>query len=164
MKATRRMGVIALCGAVVGCAESTVIRSYPPGSKLYVNDHFKGLTPVVLTVPRSEFADDNLRVRLEHDGYATAQEKLKKRMCGGRIVGGVFTLGIVLLFKRPTCFASPQYFVLAALPTQTAGSVVPAARKATVAERLQRIQKMHDQGIISDEEYEHFRREILEDL
>lgn len=160
MKATRRAGLIVLSVAMVGCAESTVIRSYPSGAKLYVNDQLKGITPVVLTVPRSEFADENFRVRLEHDGYATAEEKLQKRVCGGRIAGGVFTLGIVFLFKRPTCFASPQDFVLAPLP----GHDVPLAHQPTVDERLQRIQKMRDQGIITNEEYEHYRREILKDL
>jgi hypothetical protein len=160
MRATRRVGVIALSVAMVGCAESTVIRSYPPGAKLLVNDHFKGITPVVLTVRRSEFVDANFRVRLEHDGYATADEKLQKRVCGGRIVGGVFTLGFVLLFKRPTCFASPQDFVLAAL----SGHDVPVAHQPTVDERLQRIQKMRDQGTITNEEYEHYRGEILKDL
>ena len=160
MKATRRVAVIALSVAMVGCAESTVIRSYPLGAKLFVKDHFKGITPLVLTVPRSEFAEEDFRVRLEHDGYATAEEKLQKRVCGGRIVGGVFTLGIVLLFKRPTCFASPQDFVLAPLP----GHDVPVVHQPTVDERLQRIQKMRDQSIITNEEYEHYRREILKDL
>jgi hypothetical protein len=160
MKATRRIGVIALSVAMVGCAESTVVRSYPPGAKLYVNDHFKGITPVVLTVPRSEFAGENFRVRLEYEGYATAEEKLQKRVCGGRIVGGVFTLGIVLLFKRPTCFASPQDFGLAPLPSHD----VPVTHQPTVDQRLQRIQKMRDQGLITDEEYEHYRREVLKDM
>jgi hypothetical protein len=62
------------------------------------------------------------------------------------------------------CFASPQDFALAPLPAQTAGSDVPEGHKPTVAERLQRIQKRRDQGTITDEEYEHYRREILNDL
>jgi hypothetical protein len=162
MKRARGLGVIVLSVAVLSCAESTMVRSYPSGAKLYVNGTFRGLTPLGLTVPRSEFADE-VRVRLEHDGYAPTEGMLRKRTCGGRIVGGVFTLGIVLLFKRPTCFASPQDFALAPLPAQ-AGSGVPGAHKPTVAERLQRIQKWRDQGIITDEEYEHDRREILKDL
>jgi len=160
MRVSRSVSVLALGAMLLGCSESTMIRTYPPGSKLYVNDKFVGLTPVIFKVPRSEFGED-FRVRAEREGYATTDSTLQKRVCGGRIAGAIFTLGIVFIFKGPTCFASPQDFAMAPLPGQgeAAGS-----REPTVDERLQRIEKMRDKGTITNEEYEHYRAEILKDL
>ena len=168
MKRRRIVGVIAFFAAcsATGCSEYTLIRSYPPGAKLYINDHFEGLTPVTFSVPRSDFADHDFLVRLERTGYGTVNETLAKRICPGRIVGGVFTLGIVFIFKGPTCFAYPQDFTLEATsgaPKSDSGDV-GSGHQPTVQERLRRIENMRDQGTITNEEYQRFRQQILKDL
>ncbi len=151
--------VVLLCCALAGCAESTVIRSYPPGAKLFVNGEYQGVTPRVFTVPREKFASQTFTARIERDGYAPQEEELRKRTCPGRVVGGVFSLGISFIFKRPTCFDSHEDFSLEPLPAQA-----EAAHQPTVEERLQRIERMRDQGTITNEEYEHYRTEILKGL
>lgn len=159
MKRATGISAVALSLALMGCAESTVIRSYPPGAKLYINDQFKGVTPQILTVPRSQFDSQKFQVRLERDGYAPVDQTLPTRTCPGRVVGGVFSLGISFIFKPPTCFDSHQDFSMTPLPGQTA-----ATHQPTVEERLERIERMRNQGTITNEEYEHYRSEILKGL
>lgn len=155
--------LVACCLVLAGCSESAMVRSYPPGSKLFVNGEFVGVTPVVYTADRSEFSQHDFTVRLDRIGYTSAEGVLRKQVCPGRVTGGVFTLGILFLFKRPTCFASPQDFALDPLAGQTETEGSPP-HQPTVEERLDRIRKMRDHGIITEEEFEHYRTEILKDL
>lgn len=165
MQRKRSLAVLFLSTAVVGCAESAVVRSYPAGSKVYVNGAYEGLTPLGVTIPREQFDAGQYAVRLEHEGYTPEDGTLRTETCRGRIVGGVFTLGIVLLFKPPTCFASPQDFSLVPLPGQSPSASGPSgAPQATVDERLERLKRLRDQGTITNEEYEHYRLEVLKDL
>jgi hypothetical protein len=149
-----------MVGALLSaCSESTMIRSYPPNAKLYVNGTLMGLTPIVYTAKHSRISDV-YQVRLEREGYQPLEDVLHTRICPGRIVGGIFTLGIVLLVRGPTCFASPQEFTLQPSPAGTAEGVAPP----TIEERLQRIERMRDQGTINQQEFEEYRKEILKGL
>ena len=159
MISCRRVALPALLAILAGCAESTQIRSHPEGARISVNGRFVGTTPVSFTVPRNEFTAQDFTVTAEHEGYESSQTLLQKRTCPGRIVGGVFTLGIVLIFKRPTCFEDPQYVSLVALPAAPG-----AGQKRTVSERLQDLDQLRDQGRISPTEYEKIRRQILDEL
>ncbi len=165
MKRRREIAATLLGLALAGCSESTLIRSYPPGAKVYVDNQYQGVTPCGVTVPRSKFTS-NVQARLERDGYEPLTATLREHVCGGRVVGGIFTLGIVFIFKRPTCFVDPQDFALTALPSNTpaASSAAPAAHQATVEERLEHIKKLRDQGTITNQEYDHYRAEILKGL
>ncbi len=160
----RAARLIACCVLLAGCSESVMVRTYPPGSKLYVNGEFVGITPVVYTVGSSEFSKQDFSARVDRVGYASADGVLRKRTCPGRVTGGVFTLGILFIFKSPTCFASPQDFSLEPLPDQVGAESGAAPHQPTVEERLDRIRKMRDQGIITNEEFEHYRKEILKGL
>src|SRR4030095_186960 len=159
----RRGAVLVACCLVAGCSESAMVRSYPPGSKLYVNGELVGITRVFYTIDSSEFSTRDFAVRVDRTGYTSAEGVLRKQLCPGRVTGGVFTLGILFLFRRPTCFTSPQDFVLEPLPDQPA-SDGGTPHLPSVEERLDRIRKMRDQGIITPEEFEHYRREILKEL
>jgi hypothetical protein len=156
------------CLFIVGCSESALVRSYPPGAKLYVNDRFVGIAPIVYTAPHSQIGNE-FRVRLEREGYERLDGTLRKQICGGRIAGGIFTLGIVLMVRGPTCFVSPQDFSLE--PIRGAGSggadstgEQNGARQPSVEERLRRIERMRDQGTINQQEFEQARKEILKGL
>jgi hypothetical protein len=159
----RAAAMLACCTALAGCTESALVRSYPPGSKLYVNGDFVGVTPVVYSVADAKFTGREFPVRIERTGYAPADGVLRKQTCPGRVAGGVFTLGILFLFRSATCFVSPQDFLLEPLST-AADAGAGAAHQPTVEERLDRIRRMRDQGVITDEEFEHYRTEILKGL
>jgi hypothetical protein len=130
------------------------------GARISVNGQFVGTSPVNVTVPRQEFSAREFTVTAEHEGFEAGEIRLQKRTCPGRIVGGVFTLGIVLLFRPPTCFESPQYISLLALPAPPA----PAEQKPTVSERLEHLDQLRDQKRITPAEYEKYRRQILDSL
>jgi hypothetical protein len=152
----------AVCGTVAmillgGCSESVLIRSYPAGAKVYVNDDFIGVAPSVYTTKHSQIGKSH-RVRLERNGYEPREDLLRTGICGGRIAGGIFTLGIVLLIRGPTCFVSPQDFSLEALPQSAGGR---SGSDAMVEERLQRLERMRNEGRITNEEYDEYRKQIL---
>lgn len=73
----------------------------------------------------------------------------------------MFTFGILLLFKPPTCFVSPQDFALKAIPGASPGAQAAPAREMTVDERLQRLQELRDRGTITQDEYDQSRQQIL---
>lgn len=152
------VAAVALAAVVAGCAESTQVRSYPAGSKVFVNDSFVGLTPMDYKVPKADIGRD-FHVRVEHPGYESVQGVLRKEVCRGRVAGAVFTFGILLLFKSTTCFAPVQDF---ALPEMEGGEGRAASVGApSVETRLQRLERLREQGIITDEEFRRHREAIL---
>ena len=94
-----------------------------------------------------------------------------------RIVGGVFTLGIVPLFKRPYTYYFHQEYALSPITVAAApappiqadqrgaeeGSV-QQSRPQDVAGRLRKAQDLYDRGLISDQEYKRARNQILNDF
>jgi hypothetical protein len=164
MKRSPNVTLFAVWVVMAGCAESTLVRSYPPGATVSLNGEQKGITPIVLTVPESQFGHGDFRVRVEHEGYESAERTLATQRCSGRIVGGVFTFGILLLFKPPTCFVSPQDFALNALPGATPQAEATPVHRETVEERLRRLQQLRDRGTISNEEYDRARQQILQGM
>jgi PEGA domain-containing protein len=94
-----------------GCGESTLLRSRPAGAKVWVNDKYIGTTPVEYFCPRPEFSQPQ-RYRLELDGYLPSQGELSRYVHPGRIIGGGFSLGISLIFKRPVGFRDRYDFSL----------------------------------------------------
>jgi hypothetical protein len=160
--------VATTCLCIVGCSESAMVRSYPPGAKLYVNDHFEGIAPIIYTTPHSQIGQD-FQVRLEREGYTTLESTLRKQICPGRIVGGIFTLGIVLIIRGPTCFVSPQDFSLDPIGGGGTsggpdGTDAGGGRQPSIEDRLRRIERMRDQGTINQQEFEQYRKEILKGL
>jgi hypothetical protein len=109
MQRARGIGLLAVVSMIAGCAESTMIRSYPVGARISVDGHFVGAAPAKFVTSRQDFEQKTFVAVAEHPGYQKTEYTLQKTTCKGRIVGGVFTLGILFLFKRPTCFQSPQY-------------------------------------------------------
>ena len=142
-----------------GCAETTTIRSYPVGAKVSVNGAFVGATPAKFITSREEFEQKTFVAVAEQPGYQRTEFTLEKTTCRGRIVGAVFTLGILWFFKHPTCFESPQYIDMQPLPAQSAAAVVPSP-----SERLEQLEKMRSEGQITPAEYERYRKQILDSM
>jgi hypothetical protein len=152
--------VLLALSASLGCSESTVIRSSPPGAQAFVNDRFVGVTPTVFTVPRAQF-DEKFECRVELDGYEPATQNLRKVTAPGRIVGGVFTLGIVSIFKGATAFDSPHDFALRRSAQATKTGASKAEEGPSAESRLRRLQQMRAAGTITEEEYNSYEVEIL---
>ena len=161
---------------LAACADSTLIRTEPPGAAIYVRKKFVCLSPCEYSAPRSEFSP-HTALRIEKTGYEPIETELKSKIMPSRIVGGVFTLGIVPLFKRPYTYYFHQEYALSPITVAAApappiqadqrgaeeGSV-QQSRPQDVAGRLRKAQDLYDRGLISDQEYKRARNQILNDF
>lgn len=155
--APSRLTLVALVALGVGCSEETLVRSIPPGAKVYWGDRLVGTTPTPFVVKRSEWQDD-FALRLEREGYQPASVTVPTHVAGGRVTGGIFTLGLVWLFKRPTTL--PEQVDVSLTPEHA----VQAPADAPADARLQVLQRLRDQKLISEQEYQARRAAILEGL
>ncbi len=145
---------------LVGCAEEMDVRSMPAGAMVYEGTKSFGVTPTTFRVPRSQWRDQFV-LRLEHDGYEPAQVTVPTEVAKGRIVGGIFTLGIVWLFKRPTTL--PDEVDVRLVPNLPP-PVAAATPRPSTEERLQTLQQLLDRGLITEPEYRRRRDEVLNQL
>src|SRR5688572_694245 len=90
---SRLIAGLALLSTVLGaCSSTTVIRSNPPGAKVYLDDVPVGMTPYAMS--DTKIVGSSTRVRLEYPGYRpyygviTRNERFDTLAC----VGGVFLL------------------------------------------------------------------------
>ncbi len=96
---------------LLGCSERVLIKTYPPGAKVFVNDRLVGLSPVTYSASRSEVSAPHA-VRIEKEGFEVVRTSLETRVPGGRVVAGVFTLGALYLLRSPWSFRTPEPFML----------------------------------------------------
>jgi PEGA domain len=98
VRSTAVLLILAL--AVSGCAEYVSIKSYPGGAKAYVDGVVIGTTPASTEIPRSQVGlPHTWRVEFRNCDFAEGQ--LETGIGGGRIVGYIFTLGLVAAAKGP---------------------------------------------------------------
>jgi hypothetical protein len=164
---SRWLATLSLLG-LLGCAESTMIRSSPTSAKMYYRGHFVGLTPKELEMPHSDLRRPVV-VRLEHDGYELQDVPIPTEIGAGRIVGAVFTLGLSLLWKPPTTIPDEVEVALTPAPQPAAAAPPPAtapgAGSATGLEtRLRQLKSLYDEGLITEQEYRRRRAAMLEEL
>lgn len=155
MRRVRLRFVLLAIAALVGCSESTVIRSDPLGATVYLNEQFIGVSPAAYQVP-SALLPERLRYRVEKEGYQTAEGELHSFVSGGRVVGGVFSLGVSLMFKRPRTLEDEYTIIL-----WPAEARAPLRTTDRVEDRLRRLDDLLNRGVISQEEYQRHRQDIL---
>jgi hypothetical protein len=97
------MAVLAVLPLLAGCAETLVIRSTPPGAQVMLNGTVVGTTPMVYETKRPE----PMTYRIEKEGYPPAEGAIATPLAPGRVVGAVFSLGIVAL-SRPMHYFLPN--------------------------------------------------------
>jgi tetratricopeptide (TPR) repeat protein len=71
-----RFGVLLLAAWLGACSSSTVIRSNPPGAKVYLDGEYAGQTPLEISDRKVSLSTTS--VRLEMDGYAPTDYILQK--------------------------------------------------------------------------------------
>lgn len=151
---------VASLATATGCAETTRIKTYPPGAAVTVNGRPVGTSPVVYQVPRSQFPDDGVfHYHVEREGYRPAEGEFRSISAGGRIAGGIFTLGILFLFRGATTLPDGVDVVL-----EPVGAPVAAQASSDAAVRLRRLENLLEQGVIQDDEYRRERGKILHGL
>ena len=99
----RRLWILVVATLVCGCTEQLVIRSVPPGAQVTLNGSPVGTTPMVYQtrdpVP--------LSYHIEAAGLPPAEGTVATPLGPGRVVGAIFTLGIVAAC-RPLRYFTPN--------------------------------------------------------
>ena len=135
----------ALALSLASCAHETFLITNPSGASVWVDERFVCVSPCLYRTPASELRD-HTPVRLEKAGFETQRTDLQTRIAPSRIVGGIFTLGIVPLFKWPRTYPSSHIFNL---------------RPLDRSERLAALERSRQTGEITDTEYQRLRAEQL---
>jgi len=91
--------VLILVSLVSACGTKVRFSSLPSGAKVYLDDTLLGETPVVFET--REIYPRTYRVELNGD---SDEGKLTPRICPGRVVGAIFTLGIVAMVRPVHCY------------------------------------------------------------
>jgi NADPH-dependent glutamate synthase beta subunit-like oxidoreductase len=145
---------------VAGCADTALIRTYPPGAKVTINNQYIGVTPVEYVAPRGAWpADNTFHYRFEREGYVTQEGTFRGEEAHVRGIGAFFTLGLTKIFRNPNGFKGSQYeFELKSL------DVVHGTEPGPREDRLRRLQDLYDRGLITAQEYKRFRSDIIHDL
>jgi hypothetical protein len=87
----QRLWILVPLALVLGCSEQLIIRSVPPGAQVTLNGSPAGTTPMVYQTRNPVPLD----YRIELPGMPAAEGTVTTRLGPGRVVGAVFTLGIV---------------------------------------------------------------------
>lgn len=95
--------VLAAVALTSSCAEYVGINSNPHGANAYVDGKFIGTTPAWTHIPRSEVGPDHT-FKVAASNCDPAEGKLPVYVAPGRVVGYIFTAGILGIFKGPSYF------------------------------------------------------------
>jgi hypothetical protein len=176
----------------MGCGERVRIKSYPPGALAYLNDELIGTTPAETKMSRRQVSRRN-QWRVEFRNCEPAVGELRTRVAPGRVVGYIFTAGILAIFRGPYAFV-PVDAVLTGGDCETGGHAAPVRQptappgitiqqivgdqnRATgsnvgdgmtdtqrLAERLTILRDLHNRKLISEEIYERESQKALDEL
>lgn len=89
---TRAVTVVTALAFTSGCVSTTLIKSAPPGAKVYLDGEMVGRTPY--TMSDTKIVGSTTHVRLELEGYEpyTASISRNEEFSPGACIGGVLVL------------------------------------------------------------------------
>ena len=84
--------ILAFSVLFASCSSTTLIQTNPSGAKVYMNEEYKGVTP--LSYSDTKIVGSATSVRLELEGYESLNTILSRDEAAdvGAIIGGVFFL------------------------------------------------------------------------
>ena len=84
--------ILAFSVLFASCSSTTLIQTNPSGAKVYMNEEYKGVTP--LSYSDTKIVGSTTHVRLELEGYESLNTVLSRNEAAdvGAIIGGVFFL------------------------------------------------------------------------
>jgi len=141
-----------------------LIRAYPSDTEVTVNGEPLGKTPVEYVVPRARWPRDGyFHYHAERADYRPQDGSFTSKPAGGRITGGIFTLGILFMFKRPTALPEELEIIL-----EPVAATSPDAKGSSIQQspeqQIRRLEKLLDEGLITEEEFKRQRKKILQSL
>lgn len=172
-----------------GCAESVLIKSYPGGAKAIIDGQVIGTTPASTQIPRAQVGTPHTW-RVEFRNCDSAEGKLETRVAPGRIVGYIFTAGILAIFRGPYYYtpveailtggdcegpgaapatgpAAPGIMIQNIVgdknqPINTGGGGISKTQR--LAERLTTLRDLYNRKLISAEVYEQEQQKAVRDF
>jgi hypothetical protein len=160
-----RMSIASLCASVfvvslTACSETVLIRSTPPDADVVIDGQLRGKTPMLYTVPRDQLKEH--RVQLKKKGYEPVEDTIRLRVARGRLVGAVFTLGLVYAFRSPYYLvAAERGYVLSRDPAAVAAAQ-QAERDRAVGWEMRKLNELYQRGEISAAERDARAWQLLE--
>ena len=166
------------CSIICGTSQEVAVSSNPGRATVKVNGQIKGKTPVTLDLKRNK----SHRIRIELDGYQPYGVALKKRVnawvLGNIIFGGIIGLvidavdGAIYTIKPDTIQAillkDESAVVSVDVQKQPTGDLQKIGQMEKVgestAERLKELKDLKDNGILTEDEYETKRKELVDQL
>jgi hypothetical protein len=178
--------VVAFCTS--GCATITrgtkdtlVVESDPAGADVKLSNGMSGKTPATFQMPRKE----SVVVKITREGYEPVEVNVMPQtvgagaagMAGNVLVGGLIGVAVDAgtgamkdLKPNPVTvklvpLASLAAAQSAATPAPAESAVIPPlARTLTVEERLQELDALKQKGLITDQEYNDRRGQIMAEI
>lgn len=181
--------LVILCVAASGCSEYVSIKSYPGGAKAYVDGVAIGTTPATTAIPRKQVGLPHTW-RVEFRNCDAAEGQLETGVAGGRIVGYIFTAGILAAFRgpyyyrpvdailnggdcevsgqsRPAPAPAPGIMIQNIVgdknqPISTGGSDISKTQK--LAERLTTLRDLYNRKLITQQVYEQESQKAVQEF
>jgi hypothetical protein len=160
------------CATVTrGTKDTLVIESEPPGAEVSLSNGMHGKTPTSFKLPRK----DTVVVKITKDGYEPVEVNVHSQisgaggagMAGNVLVGGLIGAAIdagsgAMNDLRP----NPVRVTLVPLgkPEDAEDIVMASAEGESEEERLEKLQEMLEEGVITEEEYNRQRKAILSEI
>lgn len=166
-----------------GCAEYVAINSAPQGAKAYVDGEFIGTTPAWTYIPRSQVGP-NHTYEVSSSNCDPAEGTIPVYVASGRVVGYIFTVGLLALFKGPYYFSQVDVELqggdCGARRSRGSGVEAPAVQVLQIVgdgnaplsraapgsaqeleARLETLRGLYNRKLISEEEYERERNRAM---
>ncbi len=158
-----------------GCVSSTLIQSYPPGAKVYIDGEPVGVTPYWHS--DTKITGSNTNVDLLKEGYEPLYTSFNRteQINPGAIIGGLFVWPIFLwsMEYKPT----HNYELMALKNISAADSAQtmniqineqqPPIQEQPVSpkvKRLKELKQLLDENVITKEDFEKQKQRILGEL
>jgi len=146
--------------AIAGCTESTRIRTTPPGATVWVNGSELGEAPVEFKARSWSVRPNAYRYRAELPGYLPVDGYVQPHLSVSRVIAAAIFWCFTCSFHGFFVFDEETEIALApeGSPSESSTAEDPAAT------RLRRLQALRDEGLITAEEYERYKADVLREV
>lgn len=149
---------------LASCSSTTIIQSSPSGAKIYVDGEPAGNTPYTHT--DTKIVGSTTSVKIVAEGYEPLITSFSRdeEVDVGAVIGGFF---VMVPFLWTMKYKSSRTYELTPLNESLQGPTLDIPKSTapvkSKAERLRELKGLHDDGIITLEEFESEKKKILED-
>jgi hypothetical protein len=142
---------------LASCSSTTIINSRPQGAKLYMDGSLKGQTPY--SYSDTKIVGSSTSIKLSLDGYNDFNGVLTRseQVDVGALIGGLFVLVPFLWIMD---YNSDHTYELT--ESGMTSSTETNDRDSALQTKLQNLKKMHDDGTLTDEEYQSLRKKAID--